>query len=81
MASQTGMQITAINILPDISKSKGNWSIFEVIDIKRNKRRVNIDLWGITCSKLVLVVESVSIHCFVFDRASYPITVFYSYSI
>ena len=68
MTSQTGMQITAINILPDISKSKGNWSIFEVIDIKRNKKGANIDPWGITCSKLVLVVESISIHCFNFDR-------------
>ena len=33
MTSQTETQRIAINILPNVSKSKDNWSIFEVIDI------------------------------------------------
>ena len=32
MTSQTGTRKITINILPDISKSKDNWSIFEAID-------------------------------------------------
>ena len=33
MTSQIGTQANEINILPDISKNKDSWSIFEVIDM------------------------------------------------
>ena len=42
MASQAGKQRITINILPDISKSKGNWSIFEAIDIWKKIREALI---------------------------------------
>ena len=35
MTSQTGTQRITLNLLPNISKNKGNVSIFEVIDIQK----------------------------------------------